>query len=202
MSGYDSNVALAIVSSTDFTGLVVAILVPAIPAILNLVSLVTLADIATPGSRSRKGKALLLIIIAPSLFLFARSWLELVIYFGIPAVQFALFAYWDRKRNPAAVGAENTRLALSFVLTSTLALVLSSSVWLPPERIVVTGKATTAYVLHEDDRYIVAFFSYDNVVRRYSVEEISERQYCVQNPPFSFRKSKRAGRPVCPKQSK
>ncbi|MEU2611811.1 hypothetical protein ABZ570_09540 [Micromonospora sp. NPDC007271] len=74
--------------------------------------------------------------------------------------------------------------------------------WLPPERAVVSGEAKKVYILeHKDDEYVF-FDPRARSVVRLPDKDLTDRQYCDENPDMDFLinlvVSKPKGRPTCP----
>lgn len=199
-SGFNQNVALAIVANSGTSDLAIGLLILALPMALYLLAMTLATDIGSVGSKNRVWKCSCLFAVVLYISLSSTYWFEPLLY-GLFPVSIAVWFYIaDREKDEIQSRNENRRFAKSIAASSVVFTITTSSMWLPPERLVVDGHAKLGYVLKDEDQDYVIFFSDKKVVLRVARRDVTERQYCApayQNP---LQRETDKSLPSCPRK--
>jgi hypothetical protein len=197
-AGFNLTVALAILANSNASDLIVAFLVLSIPAWLYLLAVALAVDAGGAEAKHRGSSLLWLLSLSGYIALSETYWFEVAIYAGAPLATFVFIYYIDKGKSRDESRRENLKFITVITLPILVGIVTSSTIWLPPERLVIKGRAEKAFVLREVDQDLVVLMAKENVVLRIKKAEISERQYCVPKGSNPLRRRGADARPVCP----
>ncbi|RAN94816.1 hypothetical protein LAH08_05703 [Micromonospora noduli] len=92
-------------------------------------------------------------------------------------------------------------LAISLAILTAAVFALYPRMWLPPERVTISGAAKKVYVLERKDDEYVLFDPRDRSVVRVPAEKVENRQYCDESPGrasvINMVVPRPKGRPTC-----